>query len=286
MVCSSDSGRADGLCPPLPNFASHDSDSKNHPIATPMVPPVFIRRYLQEQLTLRGAAAGDVRILDVGCGRGDTVAWLCAEGFDAYGIDVSADYLARGRDYLVNTLGADPDRLRLLHGDFSYPFADGSFDIVLSDQVIEHVGDLDRFAAEVSRVSAPGAVGMHIFPAKWRPVETHLLAPFVHWLPKGPLRRRAVRAALRTGAAAHYFENYPLEDRVAIYTDFSEHETFYRSLKQTVDTMQRHGLRCDIRTASRDKIGFHLPKAPRTALPVLGWMYRNFASVVLYTEKP
>jgi hypothetical protein len=174
----------------------------------------------------------------------------------------------------------------LINGDFSYPYPDGACDIVLSDQVIEHVEQLDQFAAEAARVSAPHAVGMHIFPAKWRPVETHLLMPLVHWLPKGPLRRTAISAVLRAGRGAPYFEGYPHADRVAIYNLFSENETFYRSLRGTAETLERHGLRSEVRIASRDKIGFHLPGAPRALLPLLGWLYRHFASVVLYTEKP
>lgn len=270
----------------LPNFATHDEDSKNHPIDTPIEPPEFIRRYLARQLELRGAEPGQLRVLDVGCGRGDTVAWLCAQGWDAHGIDVSADYLARGRDYLRDALGTDPARLQLINPDFTYPFPDGALDIVLSDQVVEHVGNLDAFAAEVARVSAPGAVGMHIFPAKWRPVETHLLMPIAHWLPKGALRRRAVSGLLRARVGAHYFQDFPLPDRAAIYNAFSEDETFYRPLRDTVETFQRHGLRCDARAPSREKIGFHLPSSPDAALPLLGWLYRNFASVVLHTAKP
>ena len=209
---------------------------------------------------------------------------MCEEGFDASGVDISGEYIERGRDYLRRT-GADPQRLAVLNDDFTYTFADESFDIVLSDQVIEHVGDLGAFAAEVARVSAPGAAGLHIFPAKWRPVETHLLTPFAHWLPKGRLRRRAISACLRAGAAAPYFEEFELSDRVEIYNSFSEDETFYRSLKSTIATMQSHGFDCDARLASRDKIGFHLPKAPKAALPLLGWIYRHFYSVVLYTSK-
>lgn len=270
----------------LPNFATHDEDSKNHAIQTPIVPPEFVRRYLDGVLETRGVTPGQLRILDVGCGRGDTVAWLCGQGWDAHGIDICADYIERGRDYLRNALRTDPERLRLINDDFSYPFPAGSFDVVVSDQVIEHVEDLDPFAAEVARVSAPHAVGMHIFPARWRPVETHLLMPLVHWLPKGPARRKAISALLRAGWGAPYFEEYPHADRVRIYSLFSDNETFYRSLRDTAATFDCHGLRSELRSASQDKIGFHLPQASKAMLPLLGWLYRNFASVVLYTEKP
>jgi hypothetical protein len=64
------------------------------------------------------------------------------------------------------------------------PFADGAFDIVFSNSVIEHVGDTAsqrRFASEVTRVGRGFWVQT---PNRRFPVEQHLLTPFVHWLPR------------------------------------------------------------------------------------------------------
>ena len=69
------------------------------------------------------------------------------------------------------------------------PFADHSFDIVFSNAVIEHVGDIDRqrlFVAEALRV------GRRVFlttPNRWFPIEVHTRLPLVHWLPKGAADR-------------------------------------------------------------------------------------------------
>jgi SAM-dependent methyltransferase len=268
----------------LPNFAEHDEDTKNHLIESPIIPGDYVQRYLESQLRKRGTDRTALRILDVGCGRGDTVAWLCAAGFDAHGTDVSADYIERGREYLARN-GADPARLRPMNSDFSYPFDDGMFDVVLSDQVLEHVDDLGSFAAEVARVSARGAGGLHIWDAKWRPVESHLRAPVVHWLPKGPLRRAAVTATLRLGLAAPYFTEFSLRERAEIFGRFSEDETFYRSVRRTIATLQQHGLHCEAKLSSRAKISDRLPGAPKAALPLLGWLYRQMFSVYLQTDK-
>lgn len=69
------------------------------------------------------------------------------------------------------------------------PFRDGTFDVVFSNSVIEHVGDAasqESFAREVARVGRGYWVQT---PNRWFPVEQHLLTPFIHWLPKGWQRR-------------------------------------------------------------------------------------------------
>lgn len=227
---------------------------------------------------------GGLRVLDVGCGRGDTVAWLLAHGWDAYGVDVSSTYLEHGRRYL-RTIAADPDRLQLISGDLTYPFVDSRFDLVLSDQVIEHVSDLDAFSREIARVSAHGGLGLHIYPAKWRPIEVHMMTPLAHWLPKGPMRRSAIASALGLKLAAPYFKDLPSRDRAEIFIRFSESETFYRSAAAAAVTLERYGLKCNAAASSRDKIKFHMPQLPTAVIPAFGWLYRHGLSVVLHTQR-
>jgi SAM-dependent methyltransferase len=73
------------------------------------------------------------------------------------------------------------------------PFADGAFDVVFSNAVIEHVGGRERqrrFVSEALRV------GRRVFvttPNRRFPVEVHTRLPLVHWLPDA-LSHRAYRA--------------------------------------------------------------------------------------------
>src|SRR5687767_4898445 len=74
------------------------------------------------------------------------------------------------------------------------PFADGQFDIVFSNAVIEHVGARERqrqFVTEALRV------GRRVFlttPNRRFPIEVHTRLPVVHWLPDA-VSHRVYRAA-------------------------------------------------------------------------------------------
>ena len=69
------------------------------------------------------------------------------------------------------------------------PFADGAFDVVYSNAVIEHVGGRERqeaFVREAVRVARRVFVTT---PNRWFPIEVHTRLPLVHWLPEGPAGR-------------------------------------------------------------------------------------------------
>jgi SAM-dependent methyltransferase len=72
------------------------------------------------------------------------------------------------------------------------PYADGEFDIVFSNSVIEHVGTFENqvaFAREARRVGRGYWIQT---PAYEFPVEPHYWAPGVHWCSK-PVQRRLLR---------------------------------------------------------------------------------------------
>jgi SAM-dependent methyltransferase len=73
---------------------------------------------------------------------------------------------------------------RYVQGDaLNLPFADGEFDLVFSNAVIEHVGGREqqrRFVEESLRVARRAFITT---PNRWFPVEVHTRLPLVHWLP-------------------------------------------------------------------------------------------------------
>jgi SAM-dependent methyltransferase len=93
------------------------------------------------------------------------------------------------------------------------PFRDGAFDVAFSNSVIEHVGNADRqraFATEVRRVARSYWVQT---PDRRAPVETHLLMPGVHWLP------RAWQRAIVSRWTVWEMIERPTPDRRQFYID-------------------------------------------------------------------
>ena len=111
------------------------------------------------------------RILDFGCGAGATMRALQELGYaNTVGYDV-----ADGRS-LVESEHTDIRMGTLL--DLELPYEDDTFDLVLSDQVFEHVQDQVRAFQEIYRVTKPGGDGLHIIPARYAPIEGHIYVPF------------------------------------------------------------------------------------------------------------
>ena len=93
------------------------------------------------------------------------------------------------RDIPSNT-GTGHSPCEFVAGDgCALPFAEGAFEVVFSNSVIEHVGTWERqqaFAAEARRVGRRLWVQT---PAREFFIEPHLIAPFIHWLPRTWQRR-------------------------------------------------------------------------------------------------
>ena len=141
------------------------------------------------------------RVLDLGCGVGEYVRAFAGVGAIAIGCDVESSRLVearrRGANGLVQAAGEQ------------LPFHDRSLDVVVLNEVIEHVTDDRATMREVARVLAPGGVAVIYAPNRLYPFETHGIylgkryvfgnIPLVNWLPR-ILRNRLVPHARAYGA--------------------------------------------------------------------------------------
>lgn len=81
------------------------------------------------------------------------------------------------------TYGYDFSLIRDTH----LPSADASFDVVISNHVIEHVGEESQqrhHLSEIHRVLKPEGVGYLAAPNRWMLVEPHYKLAFLSWLPR------------------------------------------------------------------------------------------------------
>lgn len=158
--------------------------------------PSYVWRSGQERrldLIRRHASLEGRRVLDIGCGLGAYVANFGRFTAEAYGMDVDAPRVHEGRRRGIDNL--------LLAAAESLPFADRSFDVIVLNEVIEHVRDDRETLREACRVLRPGGEVVIYAPNRLYPFETHGVylgkryifgnIPLVNWLP-GPLRRRLV----------------------------------------------------------------------------------------------
>jgi len=104
----------------------------------------------RKQSTGVAAAAGALRVLDVGCGEGQLTAAIAKAGHEALGVDLAEEPLRRAR---ARHAGLE---LRRVEPGRDWPLADASFDVVWAGETIEHVADTARWLSELRRVLRSG----------------------------------------------------------------------------------------------------------------------------------
>ncbi|MGC9357825.1 MAG: class I SAM-dependent methyltransferase [Anaerolineae bacterium] len=155
--------------------------------------PSFVWRAGQERrlaMIRRYVPLENRRVLDVGCGIGMYPSAFRRYTPDVIGVEIE---LERAREARVRTRAVIQARSE------SLPFADDTFDVVHSNEVLEHVEDDRRSVTEMVRVLRPGGHAAIFVPNRGYPFETHGVywrgryhfgnKPLVNWLPN-PLRDR------------------------------------------------------------------------------------------------
>jgi ubiquinone/menaquinone biosynthesis C-methylase UbiE len=120
------------------------------------------------------------KILDFGCGDGELVHQFRKQGFQAYGIDIVDCYSDVELQCRAEKLSTADEKLfhTIAMNNYTLPFADNTFDCIISFYVFEHVQNWSQAFAEIQRVLKPGGICLHIFPSKYCPLEPHIFVPF------------------------------------------------------------------------------------------------------------
>lgn len=119
------------------------------------------------------------KLLDIGCGNGDTVKLLRMEGYQAFGIDVefkqgehTNELMQKG--YIKNIPAPSGRRgVKEENDSYKWPIESGSIGFSFSSSVIEHVANLEEFALENHRCLKSKGLCLHYYPSKTALKEAH-----------------------------------------------------------------------------------------------------------------
>lgn len=131
-------------------------------------------------------------VLDAGCGIGTYVQQFRRFTPHSFGIELDLERTIEGGRDVAQLAAGSVERL---------PYPDGTFDVILSHETLEHVGDDCQAAREALRVLKPGGRLVIFVPNRLYPFETHGIywqgtyhfgnKPFVNYLPDSWRRRLA-----------------------------------------------------------------------------------------------
>lgn len=171
-------------------------------------------------------------VLDFGCGEGQIIRLLRGAGIDARGCDTFYE----GGAYAI------PQDLTpfitSMHGNY-VPFPDATFDLVINNQVMEHVADLDAALSEIARVLKPGGTVLSLFPDNRMLREGHCGVPLLHRLPPGRARLAYAYAMRRIGFGHFTAGKTPLQ-WARDFCDWLDRWTYYRPYSEIATAFRRH----------------------------------------------
>lgn len=162
-----------------PQWGQHDRDIKAQAVAQ------TLRHYMNLPLD-------QADCVDIGCGSGGIAFHLAPLVHSMIGVDPES--WVRWNEFQTQR-----NNLKFLHElveNLSLP--DSCADVVICNQVYEHVPDPELLIQEIYRILKPGGYCYFAGPNLLFPIEPHIFWPFVHWLP----RRFAQRLIRATGSKA------------------------------------------------------------------------------------
>lgn len=169
-----------------------------------------------------------LRMLEIGTGAGGIAHYFAVHS--TLRCDVTAV------DVIDNRQVRDGYAFSLVQG-VELPFATASFDVVITNHVIEHVGDADaqhRHLTEIHRVLKPNGVGYLAVPNRWMLTEPHFNLKFLSWWPH--TWRTPYLKLMRKGA---FYDCEPLQmkqlERMLAAADFRYRNLCIPALRETFE---------------------------------------------------
>lgn len=202
--------------------------TERHPHAVLDLPSRDRKAVKIERLLDLASRPQPLRILEIGTGAGGIAHYFAVHS--TLRCDVTAV------DVIDNRQVRDGYAFSLVQG-VELPFAAASFDVVITNHVIEHVGDAGaqhRHLTEIHRVLKPNGVGYLAVPNRWMLTEPHFNLKFLSWWPHA--WRTPYLKLMRKGA---FYDCEPLQmkqlERMLAAADFRYRNLCVPALRETFE---------------------------------------------------
>lgn len=223
----------------------------------------YLSQRLAEALTVAGIAPG-MRVLDVGCGRGEILRNTARMGARAFGIDYAAVAVRLSKNIVMHEADAGYQVGVYQASALYLPFESETFDRILMFDIVEHLypPELALALTEARRVLKPGGrIIVHTAPNVWY---DRFAYPVVRW----------VRIAMGQG------QRYPKNPRAIIPENMHVHVN-----EQSMFSLRRILARNKFRRVSswlstppqhrRENVVFRLARWVLFTVPPFSWFFQR-----------
>jgi ubiquinone/menaquinone biosynthesis C-methylase UbiE len=155
------------------------------------------RALLKEYADWFGALEGK-RVLDIGCGLGGKSVAYAEAGAKVTGVDLNQTHAAGALDYAIKRVAP----IEVVTGDAAdLPFLEGSFDLVVANDSMEHFSKPASALGECARVVRAGGLVFLFFTPWGSPLASHLYdhihTPWCHLLYSDRMLEQLLELSLR-----------------------------------------------------------------------------------------
>ena len=177
----------------------------------------YARAKFESIVTLLGRVLGDrpapLDVGDIGCGAGAQCQMWARRGHRVFGLDVNESLMRIAQERA--TAAGDAIEFRLGSAT-AIPLPDGSLDVCIAADLLEHVPQWERCLDEFARVLRPKGVLFIGTSSALCPVQQEFTLPLYSWYP-APLKRHFEHLARTTRPELANHATYPAVNWFTIY---------------------------------------------------------------------
>ncbi len=156
----------------------------------------------------------DLDVLDIGCGAGAQSTLWTDLGHRYRGVDINQPLIELARKRAQQQRSSAHFEVG---SATALPFADGTMDVCLLPELLEHVADWQSCVDEAVRILRPGGLLYISTTSRLCPIQEEFNLPLYSWYP-APLKRHFERRAITDWPAVANFAKYPAVNWFSFYS--------------------------------------------------------------------